>query len=108
MENGKDRVNRTQLARIISDKYSGLTFQTTKDFLTIVCDEILNLVLEEKKEVFFNKLVSIKLEKKDKKGYDFKNKKHIASGEHYKLSLKPLEYLKEQVRDLNSKFESEV
>ena len=93
MENGKERVNKTQLARIISDKHKSLTFKQAKDFLSIVCDEILSLVLEDKQEVFLNKLISIKLERKSKKGYDFKNQKYIVSGEHYKLSLKPLEYL---------------
>ena len=102
MECGNGRINKLDLAKRICSKNEDISCKQALKFITIICDEILDIVLNEKGEVFLPRFISIKLDKKQKHGFDFKTKKYAMGGEHYKLSVKPQSYLKEQVCLLNN------
>lgn len=107
-ENKKEnRVNKLDLARRIYSKNKEIELQAINDFIDIICNEILEVVFEEKKEIFLNKLVSIKLKKVDKKGYDFKLHKYTVDGKCYKLCIKALTYMRNQVAKINSQIKDE-
>lgn len=96
-----NKVRKSDIARRIAKKYKGITYQATADFIDLICDEIIQIVFEEKKEVVLPRVASIKLNEQQRHGYDFKKGEYVLGGTQYRLSFKPQYYIKDKLAKLN-------
>lgn len=105
MEEKIKKYGKQELSKRISRKYNGYTYESVSTFIDILCEEMFSIIAEEKQELLIPKICNIKISKRQKYGYDFKNSKRICNGEMYKITIKPHSFLKETVVELNKNLE---